>query len=163
MADQTDALGKLIELIKDVKIAMLTTVIPDGSLHSRPMVAQQPEPDGTLWFITGKSTSKVQEIKHDQHVNVAFADLADNKFVSISGRASVIDDRSKEEQLWNPAYRAWFPNGLDDPDLTLIKVDMDGAEYWDSSSSAMVQLAGLAKALVTGERYEPDEHGVVST
>lgn len=162
MADRNEDLRKLTELIKDVKTAMLTTVMPDGSLRSRPMVVQEPEPDGNLWFFTGKSTSKVREIGHDQHVNVSFADPDENKYVSISGRASVVDDRAREEQLWNPACRAWFPNGLDDPDLTLIRVEIDGAEYWDSSSSTMVHLAGLARALATGQRYEPGEHDVVS-
>jgi general stress protein 26 len=70
----------------------------------------------------------------------------------------MVRDKQKAEELWNPAYKAWFPKGLDDPDLALLKVSATQAEYWDSSSSAVVHLVGFVKALATGERYHPGEN-----
>ena len=149
---------KLWDKIKDVRIAMMTTVEADDTLRSRPMYLQQPEFDGDLWFFTSDDSGKVQEIMHNKQVNLGFADPSDNLYVSISGTAQVLDDRAKEEDLWNPTLKAWFPDGLDDPHLTLICVSADKAEYWDAPNSKMVQLYGFVKAAVTGERADPGEN-----
>ena len=157
-----DSVAKLRELIKDIKIAMLTTVEADGSLRSRPMGTQQTEFDGDLWFFTGKSSGKVTEIQHNQQVNLSFAEPGDNRYVSVSGRAELVDDRSKEKELWNPFIKAWFPKGLDDPDLTLLKIKVEAAEYWDAPSSTMVNLVGFAKAVLTGKRPDVGENEKLS-
>ena len=149
--------SKLGELIKDIKIAMFTTTDPDGSLRSRPMACQEVDFDGDLWFFTHKSSSKVHSIVSDQKVNLAYASPSDNRYVSVTGRAQIIDDRDKEKELWNPAYKAWFPEGLEDPDLVLIRVRVDSAEYWDSPSSTVLHLVGFTKAIMTGEQYQPDQ------
>ncbi len=153
---------KLASLIKDVRICMMTTLDTSGHLRSRPMAVQQTNFDGDLWFFTGKSTSKTDEIQHDSHVNVSFANPDDNQYVSVSGRAQLVNNPAKAKELWNPAYKAWFPKGLDDPDLTLLKVSVDKAEYWDSPNSTMVQLYGFAKAIVAGERANVGEHEKLS-
>jgi general stress protein 26 len=155
--------AKVGDLIKDIKFAMLTTRAADGTLHSRPMATQQREFDGTLWFLTGERTHKTDEIARNPEVNVAYANPDDQAYVSVSGRAAVLDDREKARELWNPVYRAWFPGGLDDPDLRVLRVDVTGAEYWDSPSGTLVQLIGFAKAVATGERYEAGkgEHGTI--
>ena len=143
--------AKLAKLIKGIKFAMLTTAMPDGTLRSRPMATQQMDFDGALWFFTYYSSGKVDEIRSDQHVNVSYADPSDNRYVSVSGRAMIIRDRKKSEELWTELHRAWFPKGLDDPNLALLRVDVNEAEYWDSPSSKVVQLAGFVKAMVTGK------------
>ena len=114
-----------------------------------------------LWFFTGQSTDKTIEIDREAEVNVAYANPDDQAYVSVSGRARILTIGRKARELWNPFYKAWFPRGVDDPDLRLIRVDVTGAEYWDSSSSAMVHLIGFAKAVVTGQRYEPGENASV--
>jgi len=76
----------------------------------------------------------------------------------VSGRASVVRDRGKAEELWSPAMKAWFPDGLDDPDLALLRVQVEDAEYWDTPSSKMVHVVGFVKAVATGQRYQPGEN-----
>jgi general stress protein 26 len=71
----------------------------------------------------------------------------------------VVDDKGKMEQLWNPFVKAFFPSGLDDPKLTLLKIEPTDAEYWDSSSSSMVVLFNMLKATVTGKQYDEGKHG----
>lgn len=151
-ADRADAIKTLGELIKDIKFAMLTTVEDDGSLRSRPMGTQQVEFDGDLWFFAGASSAKVGEIQHDRQVNVSYADTDHQRYVSVSGTAQLVRDRAKIEELWNPIFKAWFPDGLDDPDLALLKVAVERAEYWDSPSSKVVQLYGFVKTVATGKR-----------
>lgn len=146
-----EAAKKIADLIKGVRIAMFTSVDAEGQLHARPMATQQVEFDGTAWFFTQRSTEKIDEFQHNRNVNVAYSNPDDQVYVSLAGRASQVDDQAKKKELWNPALKAWFPGGLDDPQLTLIRVDAESAEYWDSPSGKMVALYGMAKAALTGK------------
>ncbi|HEY2456583.1 MAG TPA: pyridoxamine 5'-phosphate oxidase family protein [Candidatus Acidoferrum sp.] len=155
--------SKVGELIKDIKMAMLTTEAEDGLLHSRPMATQQTDFDGTLWFFTGLSTGKVNELEWNPEVNLSYAQPSDSKFVSISGNGEIVRDRAKMEELWNDIYKAWFPQGLEDQELCLLKVEVSSAEYWEAPSGKMVQIFGYLKALATGERSQAEgsEHGTI--
>lgn len=128
-----------------------TTVESDQSLRSRPMASRQADKwDGTLWFYTKKSSPKVEEAKQNyDQVNVSYSDPNKMSFVSVSGKAELVDDKAKLKELWSPYLKVFFPQGLDDPDLTLMKVKADYGEYWDSPSSKMVQLYSLVKAAAT--------------
>ncbi|MES2766781.1 MAG: pyridoxamine 5'-phosphate oxidase family protein [Bacteroidota bacterium] len=139
-------------------MAMLTTVDKDGSLRSRPMSVQEEKFDGTLWFFTQDNSPKAGEIKREHEVNVSFAKPEDNRYVSVSGKATISHDKEKMKKFWNPAYKAWFPKGLDDPNICLLKINVEKAEYWDSPGSAVIHLIGFVKALATGEEYEPGEN-----
>jgi general stress protein 26 len=137
---------------------MLTTAEPDGSLRSRPMATQNKPFDGTLWFFTEIQSGKVHEIDADRHVNLSYANPDDQSYVSVSGVASVVRNRAKAEEFWSPALKAWFPKGLDDPSLALLRVDVSEAEYWQAPHSAVVKLVGFVKALATGQKYTPGEN-----
>ncbi|MBR8838371.1 MAG: pyridoxamine 5'-phosphate oxidase family protein [Stigonema ocellatum SAG 48.90 = DSM 106950] len=134
--DRNEKIKKLRELIQDIDIGMLTTIDQDGSLHSRPMSTNsEVELDGDLWFFTDASSHKVTEIEQHQRVNVSFSDPHKQRYVSISGQAQLVRDRNKIKDLWKPELKAWFPKGLDEPDIALLKVNVEKAEYWDGSSS----------------------------
>lgn len=150
-----EAIETLAKLIKDVKICMLTTVEPDGHLRSRPMQTQSSDFDGTLWFFTRRDSGKVDEVEAERQVNVSYAHPTKQHYVSVSGRATIVTDRAKIDELWTPVLKAWFPDGKDDPAIGLIKVEVDKAEYWDSPSSTVVKIVGFVKALVTHQQYNP--------
>src|SRR4028118_401596 len=97
-----EAITKLNEMIKDIRIAMLTTQAPEGSLRGRPMATQEAPFDGDLWFFTGAASHKVDEVEDEHHVHLSYAAPEDNRYVSISGRASVVRDRAKAQELWSP-------------------------------------------------------------
>lgn len=156
-----ESIEKLKELLENIDFAMLTTM-SGGKLRSRPMSTQKLEFDGDLWFFTSDQTHKVEEIEADNRVNVAYADPDDNTYVSVFGHAEMVKDRAKIEELWNPIYKAWFPDGLDDPTLCLLKVKVEEAEYWDSSNSKIVQLVGFIKALATGQQADGGDHGRIN-
>lgn len=146
-----DQLEKVRRIVGDVRIAMMTTVDENGNLVSRPMAAMQMDEEGTIWFFTQRSAPKVDQIDNNQHkVNLAFVNVSDADYVSISGTADEVDDRAKINELWNPQVKAWFPKGQDDPELILLKVHTEMAEYWNSNDSTMVRLFQQAKAIVTG-------------
>ena len=157
---QDDGTAKVAELIKDIRICMLTTADDDGHLVSRPMAVQQTEFDGDLWFVTDGDARKVDQIQHGTRVNAAFASR--DSWLSVAGNAEPVHDDAKARELWNPSLEAWFPDGPTTPGLTLVKVHADTAEYWDSPGGKVATLLSYAKAKATGTRFEGGENEVVS-
>ncbi|GAA4976705.1 pyridoxamine 5'-phosphate oxidase family protein [Actinoplanes utahensis] len=153
---------KVKALVADAKIAMLTTMTEDGKHVSRPMAVQDVEFDGDLWFFTYADSDLVAQIGVHPQVNVAFSDSKHNNWISISGTAAHVQDRAQAERLWNPFLKAWFPAGLETPNLTLVKVNAETAEYWEAAhSSKVVTLLGYAKAAVTGKTPDAGENETV--
>lgn len=130
---------------------MLTTVGTDGPLRSRPMAAQEGDFDGTLWFFTKTGSEKTSEIRQNPQVNASYVSTEEHHYVSLTVKASLVQDRQKMQKLWSPVYRAWFPQGLDDPELALLRVDVEQADYWDMLSSSMLQLLELVRATAPRE------------
>lgn len=146
-----EAITRLRELIKGIKLAMLTTVDDDGTLRSRPMDTQEVEFDGDLWFLTEANAPKVDDIEHDRQVNVTYANPDKMRYVSLSGTAQLVRDLEKKRELWKPDHKIWFPNGPEDPNVALLKVSVHKGEYWDSGSNAVGRLFDFARAMVTGD------------
>jgi general stress protein 26 len=138
---------KLRKVIKAARTAMFTTVAPDGRLRSRPMATLKGGFDGDLWFVTRSTAPKTEEIRENQHVNVAYSDARGDRYVSISGLASVVRDPAKVQEMWNKRLRAWFPGGKKDPELALIRVRIDRAEVWNPKTASMTHLEGLGAVL----------------
>ena len=152
------AIEKLRDLIKKIDFAQFVTQdAVTGALRSRPMSTQEVEFDGELWFFTYGNTPKVRDIELNHHVNVSYADPGNQRYVSVTGTASVVRDRAKFEKFWSPVLKAWFPEGIDTPDLALICVDVQDAEYWESDGK-IASLLNMAKALVTGEEADYGEN-----
>jgi len=153
-------LARLADLIADAEVAMLTTEEPDGTLRSRPLMTLEMDQEGRLWFFTNLSTRKVGEMDQHRKVNLSYADVARQAFVSISGRVRLLRDEEKARELWTQRVKPWFPSGLDDPDLGLLEVTVEEAEYWDVPANRMQRLFGLT-ASSAGEPGQPGEHGEV--
>ncbi len=158
MTTPREARAELWEKIKDVKIAMLTTVGDDGLLYSRPMYTQRESRDDGLWFFTARSSAKSLQVKGNRAVNVSYADPGKSLFVSVAGLARIVDDKELERELWNPMNEAFFDGGLDDPELVLLNVDPERAEYWDRASGKVRHLFDIARAAVTGDHSDLGEN-----
>jgi len=156
-----ESIEKLKGMLEGIDFAMLTTSA-GGKFRSRPMSTQEMDENGDLWFFTSDDTHKVEEIEADDRVLVAYSQPDDNTYVSVFGRAKLVKDRAKIEELWNPIHKAWFPEGVDDPHLSLLKITVEEAEYWDSPNSKLVQIAGFVKALVTGQEADGGEYGKIN-
>ena len=145
--------AKLWELIKDTRFGMLTHRHSDGLLNSHPLTTQNKSVDeaATLYFFVPKDGEIVRHVAEDNVVNVAYANTDKDSYVSIAGRASLLEDQAKKEELFTKMAQAWFPKGVTDPNLGLLAVHIVNAEYWDVDDSKMVQLLKMAKAALTGE------------
>lgn len=146
----TESIRRLNEMIGEIEIAMVTSADEDGMLHSRPMATQAAQDDGSVYFFTSVSTAVAYE-SQDAFVNVSYVDSKRSVYISISGTASVLDDRDKIQKLWDPATSAWFPKGVEDPELRLLCVQIESAEYWDVASNALTLLFGYARKAITGK------------
>ena len=154
-----DDLQKIRELIKDIDFCMLTTVDENGDLHSRPMSSNgDVDDDGDIWFFTNASSHKVTEIQKLPKVNVSFADPDDQRYISVSGTAQVVRDRAKIDELWKPEFKIWFPEGKGDPEIALLRVNLEKAEYWDSPSTTIGYALSFVSSLVTGKQPEFGEN-----
>jgi len=157
MSERAEHLTKLANLIDDIEIAMLTTIDEAGELRSRPMATQKMGESAELWFFTNKDAPKVAEAQAHP-VALAYAAPSKNRYVSVSGSATIVIDAARARELWKPEYKLWFPGGVDDPQIGLLRVDIESAEYWDMPSSTFVYIAGFAKAALDGKTYHPAQH-----
>lgn len=139
---------KIWNLIKEIKVGMLCTQV-GTALHSRPMHLVQNSYDGHIWFFTSFNSEKVFELNRDNQVNLNFADIKSETFVSLSGKARLSKDRQKIDELWNSFVGVWFPEGKSSSDVALIDLHVYAGEHWDSASSKLIQIYEIAKASVT--------------
>ena len=142
----------LWNLIKDIRFAMFTTRHLNGHLHSRPMTTQNRNIDekDSLWFFMSKSGEPVSDLLAEPEVNIVYAHPGKDRYVSVSGRAIVVDDLAKKTELWSTMTEAWFPGGVIDADLALVQVKISHAHYWDVEESKIHQLYEMTKAVITG-------------
>lgn len=155
-AQQGD-LEKLYERLKGYRTAMFTTISKEGHIHSRPMETQEREPDGDLWFVTSRQTLKVEELEANPNVGIIYFRDRDGSYVSIAGTARLSDDREPIRRKWKEDWRAWFGEGPESPDLCLIKVKVNEAEYWEPEGGTLRVMFEAARARLTGEHPELNE------
>lgn len=148
----------LKEMAESVGICMFTTFSKDDEFGSRPMGTAKIEEDGSLWFFTNEYSLKSKEVSKENNVLLAYSDPGNNTYLTVKGVAELVDDRVRKEAYFSPFIKAWFPDGIDDPRLILIKVVPESAEYWDASASKIVVLFSTLKALVTGDTPDLGKH-----
>jgi general stress protein 26 len=150
MSSTGSELDTLNELLKKFRFAMLTTRADDGALHAHPLTVQETESDGDLWFIVGTHASAVAHVRRDPKVGLSFS--SDSTWLSLAGEAEIVDDLAKLKELWSTSVEAWFPDGPESPDVTLLRVNTLSGEYWGSAGGRIATAIALVTSKVTGER-----------
>ena len=156
-----EAFQKVKELLAKFPIAFMVT-IADGSFTARPIgiVGDQAKFDGTLWFITDKRSRKVAAIEKGAMTTLLFQNDKEGAYLHLTGRAAVVKDRARLEELYTTLQRTWFPKGLDDPDITLVKFEVEEGNYWDSHDSYIRLALAFARSIVTGEPGKSGNAGI---
>ncbi|HUR11913.1 MAG TPA: pyridoxamine 5'-phosphate oxidase family protein [Flavitalea sp.] len=155
----TEAIEKFRQLIEDVNVCMFTTQDDSHQIFSRPMSTVEVDDDGNAWFFTNEFSEKINELSKDNSVYLIYSHPGKNVYVTVKGTCSIILDKKKIEELWNPLLKAWFPAGTDDPKLCLVKVVTEDAHYWNSNSSKMIVYFKMLKAIANREQYKQGETG----
>ncbi len=144
------------EILGEFRTAVLTTRGEDGHYHARPMELQGHDGAEAIWFATSRDSPKCADLRHDPQVGLSFHEGAHGTdYLSVSGRAELVEDRGKIRELWTPAWRAWFPDGPDQEDLVLVRVVPEHVEWVKPRGGRIRALAVMARNALSGSRQEP--------
>lgn len=155
MADLTKEqhLENINNIVKDIRFTMMTTITADEKhLHACPMTTNKNElENGKIWFIGDRTTETIKDIEKNPQVNLSYTSADHKDFVSINGVAKLIDDKAKLDELWSPIYAAFYEHGKEDPNVQIICVECNGAEYWQSGNSVVNMFKLASAALQDGK------------
>lgn len=155
------AIAKLKELVSAADVCMFATALSLRPMPVRPMSTAQVDSDGNLWFLSKESSNKNAEIKIQSHVQLFYSNKSNSEFLSVYGDASVIKDKEKAAEIWTPIAKTWFTKGVDDPELTLIKVQPEEAYYWDTKHGKMVAFLKIITGAITGITMDDGVEGQI--
>ncbi|KAF2331294.1 pyridoxamine 5'-phosphate oxidase family protein [Flavobacterium daemonense] len=151
------AVNKIKELAENIKTCMFCTYNNDR-LQSRPMSVQKIDDLGNLWFLSDRNSSQNADITMNPTVEIFFAEPND-KFLTLHGSATIKYDRETIKDLYDPIVKVWMPGGIDDPNLSVIKVVPDDGYYWNNKNGKLVAIAKMTAALVTGKTMDDGVEG----
>ncbi len=154
-----EAVKKIKEIADSIKVCLFCTNLESQPFDTRPMSTLDIDDEGNLWFMSSKSSNKDQQIKQDDKVQLLYADNGSSTYLSVYGHADVFSDRSKVEELWTPIAKAWFTEGKDDPDISIIRVRTEEGYYWDTKDGKMVSFLKIVAAAVTGKSMDGGVEG----
>src|SRR5688572_3161133 len=154
-----EAIEKFKELVKHVNVCMFTTMDDDHSLSSRPMYTSAIDDEANVWFFTNEFSEKINEVSKDNLVHLIYSHPVKNIYVDVKGTCSLIIDRKKMDELWDPVLKKWFPEGIEDPKICLVKVSTEEAFFWNHTSSKMGLLFQVIKSITKGDQYKENEKG----
>lgn len=157
--ERMEAIAKVKTLAKDINICMFCTDLHQQPFSTRPMAVREVDDEGNLWFISSASSHKNAEIKEDESVQLIFSKPSSTEYMSVYGKASIFKDQERIKDLWTPIANAWFDEGKNDPDVTVLKVTPSEAYYWDTPNGKVVTLLKIAAAAVTGKSMDTGEQG----
>jgi general stress protein 26 len=149
MISQGGEIDHVWHVAEKIGTCMFVTSSSPG-LRARPMHALPDRSAGCFWFITDLCGAKDNEIKNGPDVCLAFADTGSNTYLSITGRAEVLRDVDRAKELWSDEARAWWPKGPTDPEVRVLRVIPDNAEFWDSRGNSITVALKLAAARLSG-------------
>ncbi|MDB5252307.1 MAG: hypothetical protein JWP27_1476 [Flaviaesturariibacter sp.] len=145
-----EALKKFRKLVEEIRTCMFITNNESENDHTRPMSTIEVQDDGTLWFFTDIRSIKVEEVAVQRQVHLTYAHPGKESYLDVRGTASIVTDRQQIKDKWSPFVKAWFPNGPEDPNVALLKVQPQSCYYWDSETGKMVQFVKIAIGAITG-------------
>ena len=154
-----DAIDKLTELIKKESICFFCTQLTQQPITTRPMSTQKVDEQGNIWFMSSIKSDKNAEIAQNNAVQLFYSNPSDYEFVSVLGTATILTDREKIYEMWTAFAKAWFKDGKDDADISLIKVTPQSAYYWDTKNNKMISMIKMLTAMVTGSAPDDGEEG----
>jgi general stress protein 26 len=153
MSNSTEDIDRVWSLIKEISVAMVVTHSGRGErMRARPMAARPARDEGAIYFLTDANAPKDQEIEHNDNICLALADNKGQKYLSITGRAEIFDDKDRVKQIWS-AYDAAFWRDENDPRIRIMRVRPESAEYWEGLG-AVVSVVKLIAAKLSGERVD---------
>lgn len=160
--DQKEALKKFKKLAEEIRVCMFITNADGGLDHTRPMSTIEVEEDGSLWFFTDIRSIKVEEVATEKQVHLTYAHPGKESYMDVRGTAKIVTDKQQIKDKWSPIVKAWFPDGADDPNIALLKVQPYHCYYWDAETGKMIQVLKMAVSAIAGKRLADGKEGKLS-
>ncbi len=140
---------KIWKRIADTRFAFFTTLSENNGLRARPLTTQKADAESGVWFFIARDGQLAADVRHNPRALLTYANDGDSFYASMTGTAHVLVDPAKARELWSKLNEAWFPGGPDDPNLALLRVDVDHGETWEPTTNKMMQFLSIATAAVT--------------
>ncbi|MFL5773390.1 MAG: pyridoxamine 5'-phosphate oxidase family protein [Flavisolibacter sp.] len=156
-----EARKKFKKLVTDIRTCMFITNSRGEHEHTRPMSTVEIDETGALWFFTDIRSIKVEEVSREHQVHLVYAHPGKESFLDVWGRATVHSEKQLIKDKWTPFVKAWFPNGIDDPNISLLRVQPDDVYYWNAEQGKMMSFFKIAIAAVTGKQMADDAQGAL--
>lgn len=152
------ALEKMRELVDDIKFAMMLTNLQKQPISAVPMTSKKVDEAGNIWFLSGLNSEHNANIVINPQIQLLYSEPSDMEFISIYGQATIVTEREILKDLYSKTDDSWF-NGVDDPNLTAIKVSPKEAYYWDPKENKYISLFKMGLSAITGKKSDVGEKG----
>lgn len=157
-----EAIDKFKDIVKHESTCLFTTKLTTVPLTTRPMSVKKVCDQGNFWFLSPGDSDKNQEISNDPRVQLFISNTSNYEFLSVYGKATISRDKEKIDELWSDIAKAWFPEGKDDPRVTVIKVSPEEGFYWDTKDGKLVSMIKILASAVTGKTLQEGVEGTIS-
>lgn len=154
-----EAIEKLQQLVNKIDICMFCSAIGDGELHTVPMSRQEVDDTGAIWFLLSAESDTCKNVLQDPRVQLLYAHVSDYNFLTVKGTATISQDPARIEKYWNKFTEAWFEKGKADPNIRVMKVQVEDAYYWDNKTNKLATLLKLAASALTGSKLDMGREG----
>ncbi len=157
--NRQEAVKKLQKLAEGIDVCMFGTNLGEMPIAFCPMSVREVDDNGTVWFLSGDDSVHNNHIRNDRRVQLLFSHPSDYKFLSVFGHAEIHKDRATIDAHWSEIANAWFENGKDDPNVSVVSVRPESSYYWDTKSNKIVSFMKYAFAAVTGGTADEGREG----
>lgn len=155
-----EAIAKLQELVDKIDIGMLCSYPGNNEyVHAVPMSRQEVDKDGNIWYLFSAESETYKNIRSNDKVSVLFSHVGDYNFLSINGIAEISKDKERIEKYWNKFVEAWFEKGKENPNISILKVKVEDAHYWDNKTNKLVTILKVATSALSGEKLDIGREG----
>lgn len=160
--EKTEGILKLKKMVDEVKFCFFITDLENekGS-SSTIMTAQQVDYEGNIWFFSGADSDRNKDLKLHKNVQMYFSSPEKNAYLSVNATASVVMDKTKIKELWNPSLDIWFKDGIEDQNISLIKATTKTANYWDSDGGKMINFFKMIASVISGSDTVDSTQGTI--
>ncbi len=160
--EKSEGIIKLKKMVDEVKFCFFITDSKKGDDKSSTiMTPQQVDYEGNIWFFSGLDSDRNRDIQAHKNVQLYFSSPEKNAYLSVNGQADILTDKVKIQELWNPLLNNWFKDGIEDTNISLLKVTTKTADYWDSESGKMINFFQMIASIITGNNTIDSTHGKI--
>ena len=153
-----EAIKKLKELAESIDFTLMTTDLSQPPFHSIPMSTKEVDEDGNIWFLSGKDSEHNRHIIDEERTLLNYADKSSMEFLTVYGKAEIVLDKAVFKKLYGSMDDMWF-KGINDPNLSAIKVSPSDVHYWDTKSGKFISLIKMGISVITGDQPDISETG----